>query len=172
VKLSITGRSRNYIFFTSLFIVAISLVITLMVASKQDKVYKENFQQYQHANQLIAQNQYQQAEILLTQLNPAFKNSYQVQYGLAACAAGMGDYDAAVQYMQDAQDAAATLIVNQSFLFTYGKYLFMQGDYHRASLYLLESKKYPTDPQTLLEADRYLQEIRNMGSSGREKSSE
>jgi tetratricopeptide (TPR) repeat protein len=95
------------------------------------------------------------------------QDSYQVLYMMGICSGAAGDYTTAINYLQRTQETRPALLMDPTFLTEYGKYLYLQGDYAKAKLYLLESKKYDTNPAATIEADKYLAQIDTQAKGGR-----
>jgi outer membrane protein assembly factor BamD (BamD/ComL family) len=158
-SITISGTTRKYILVAVLAVTIISLIAAFSVAAEQDKAFRGNYQLYQQANSLMQEEKYAQAQVLLNQLDQNSKDSYQVLYRLGICSGAAGDYTAAVNYLQRVQETRPAILLDQTFLMEYGKYLYLQGEYARAKLYLLESKKYNTNPEATKEAEKYLAQI-------------
>lgn len=161
MDIKLNGMIRNYIYLAVLGLVFTCMIIGLYTAQQQDRNYRENYIVYKQAQALIDQGQYSDAEKKLRNLPPGFADSYQVQFMLGICSAATGDYTGAVAYMQRVKEIRPAMLMDQAFLVNYGYILFQQGDYKLAKLYLLESKKYATDPETTAIADEILQQMAN-----------
>ncbi len=159
MNLTVSGKIRNYIFIVVLGVAVISLIAAFLVAAGQDKAFRDNYQLYQQATSLMKGEKYAQAEVLLTQMDQTSQDSYQVLYMFAMCSGGVGDYSTAINYLQRTQETRPALLMNQTFLMQYGKFLYLQGEYTTAKLYLLESQKYNTNPAAANEADNYQLQI-------------
>jgi tetratricopeptide (TPR) repeat protein len=167
MNISVTSKARNYIFISVLVVIVISLIATFSIAAEQDKAYRDNFMRYQQANQLIKEQKYIQAQKMLTELDENSRKSYQVLYSQATCAANTGDFSSAADFMQKIRETRPALLMNQNYLEQYGVILFQLGEYNRAKLYLLESKKYNTNPEATKEAEKYLAQIDEKEKGGR-----
>ncbi len=163
----INGKTRNYILEAVLVITIISLIAAFSVAAEQDKVFRDNYMLYQQAMSLMQEEKYAQAQALLTQTDQTSQDSYQVLYMFAMCSGATGDYATAINCLQRMQETRPALLMNQTFLMKYGKFLYLQGEYAKAKLYLLESKKYDTNPEATIETEKYLAQIDAKEKGGR-----
>lgn len=159
MNIAISGKTRNHIFIAVLAFVLLCLIIVFSIAGEQNKVNKNNYIHYQQALNLINQKKYGQAQIMLKQLDRNYRQSFQVQQYLGLCALSRGDYTGAARYMNKAQEIRPALLTDQMFLEKYGQLFYMQKEYSRAKIYLLESKKYDKNPELTKEAEKYLAQI-------------
>lgn len=109
----------------------------------------------------MGEGQYDQALQNFKSLDADSQATYQVLYMSAFCESQTGDYAAAASHMQMAQEARPALVQDPKFLQRYGVILFNLGRLEDAFLYLEESLKYPSDPATVEETGKYLDEINN-----------
>ena len=159
MDLNISGKYRNYIFIAILGIIIIVLITEFSVAGQQDKAYGDNYQRYQQTIQLIKEKKYTEAQQVIAQLDKSSQESHQVIYFQAICAANTGDYLSAAEYMQKVREVRPAYLADQKYLVQYGVILFRLGEYERAKLYLLESKKYNNNLDSAKTADDYLMQI-------------
>lgn len=168
MNIAISGNTRNHIFIAVLAVVLLCLITAFSIAGEQDKVNKNNYIHYQQAINLINHKKYGQAEIMLKQLDTNYQQqAFQVQEYLGLCALSRGNYTEAARYMNKAQEIRPALLTDQIFLVKYGELLYMQNEYSRAKIYLLESKKYNKNPDIAKEAEKYLGQI-EIKEKGRE----
>ncbi len=167
MNIEISGKTRNYIFIAILGLAMITFIVGYSLAVAQDKEYKDQYIRYQQATGMMMEGRFAEAQVIFTQLDQGFGDSYQVLYKLGICSGGTGDHIAAINYMHRAQATRPALVTDQEFLVKYGQFAFMQGDYGLAKAYLLESKKYNSSPEATKEAEGYLQEIESQEKSGR-----
>jgi Tfp pilus assembly protein PilF len=165
--ITLSGKTRNYILLAFLVATIISLITAFSVAAEQDKAFSENYKLHQQASSLMSEGKYAQAQVLLTQLDQDSQDNYEVLFWLGICSGIAGDYTTGINYLQRAQEARPALVRKQIFLMGYGKLLYYHGDYARAKLYLLESKKYNDSPEVTKEADECLVQIDKKEKGGR-----
>lgn len=159
VKFKIGDHKRNHIFLAVVGTVLIILIIEFSAAARQNTANKKNYIHYQQAAKLMQQKQFSQAQMVLTQLDNHFKESYQVLFRLGICAEAAGDYATAANYMHKVQQICPALLMDQTFLFQYGQVLYRQGEYNKARLYFIQSQKYKGNSRTSKLAEEYLMQI-------------
>jgi tetratricopeptide (TPR) repeat protein len=167
MNLSFDGKMRNYIFMAILSLAIIIIIMASVVGGRQDRAYRDNYNRYQQASQLIKEQKYAQAQQILSHLDTDSQASYQVLYMQAFCAEKLGDLTAAAQLMQKARETRPAMLREQKYLVEYGIILYKSGDFEQAQLYLQESLKYSQDAATSQTARSYLAEIDKKSKPGR-----
>ncbi|HRY12494.1 MAG TPA: tetratricopeptide repeat protein [Syntrophomonadaceae bacterium] len=157
----LNDRQRNCLFVIILGLVLAVIVYALTAGHRQDQAFRANYHLYQQAIALMSEGQYDQALQNFKSLDANSQATYQVLYMSAFCESQTGDYAAAASHMQMAQEARPALVQDPKFLQRYGVILFNLGRLEDAFLYLEESLKYPSDPATVEETGKYLDEINN-----------
>ncbi len=163
----IPEKYYNSIFLAILVSAVIILIAIYEIGAQQDKAYRENYNLYQQAIQLIGEEKYPQAKEVLAKLDADSQANYNVLYMQAVCAEKSGDLALAAEYLQKVRETRPALLQDQEYLCRYGVVLYQLGEYERARLYLRESLKYPKDAGTTEEANKYLAEIDRKSGGGR-----
>ena len=164
----INGQQRNWLFIIILGLALAVVIYAVGAGHRQDQAFRANYQRYQQAIALMGEGQYNQALQKFQGLDADSQATYQVLYMSAFCESQTGDYGTAALHMQMAQEARPALVQDAKFLQRYGVILFKLGQREDASLYLKESLKYPGDPATVEETEKYLTEIHNGSVRGGE----
>lgn len=168
MMIRINGQQRNCLFVLILGLALVIVIYALVAGHRQDQAFRSNYQLYQQAIALMGEGQYDQALQKFQGLDAHSQATFQVLYMSAFCESQTGDYVAAASHMQMAQEARPALVQDAKFLQRYGIILLHLGNHEGASLYLKESLKYPSDPATVEETEKYLAELNNEAGRGGE----
>ncbi|MEA4924897.1 MAG: hypothetical protein VB084_06235 [Syntrophomonadaceae bacterium] len=154
--------NRNYIFICIIVIAGLLLAISYTAATEQNRGYRQNYNNFAQAIQLMNQQKYAEAQEILNLLDQDSRQTYQALYVQAICSAKTGDYASAAAFMQQVREAHPAFLMDQQYLEQYGEILYRLGDYDRARLYLSESLKYPNNTLLTKSAQNSLTEIEKL----------
>lgn len=163
----LNGRQRNCLFIAILGLTLVLVTSALIAGHRQDQAFRANYQRYQEAVALMGEEKYELALQSFRDLNADSQAAYQVLYMAAYCEYQTGDYATAALHMQMAREARPALLQDPKYLQRYGVILFELGQYEEAALYLKESLKYPSDPATVEDTEKYLAQLSHESGGGR-----
>jgi len=128
--------SRNGIFILYISISLLILIIVYVMGENQNQKYLQDYNSYQEAVKLVANNQNQQAGTILKELVPRYQDSYQINYYYALYLSNIGDNKTAQHYYSNAAKLDPDLLTNPVFLLYYGENLYKCGRTSQAKTYL------------------------------------
>ncbi len=153
--------NRNQVFYIFLLVTALTLIIAYALAEKQNKGYWRDYLAAEEVVKLLANDQNQQAGLILKDLLPRHSDSPQISWYYAIYLANTGQYQNAQDYYNRALELSPDFITNEVFLWRYGENLYHLGQVEEAKQYLEQCSSTSINPEIKKEADQILEKIIN-----------
>jgi tetratricopeptide (TPR) repeat protein len=155
----ITGEIRNRIFYILVAFGIAVIAFGCIKGAEQNRQFQNDFIQYQQAAQLTANNQPEEAVVILKPLIDKYPESSMILYEYGIACYQMKDYASAVKYMAEFIEKRQMILNHKPFLVQYGEMLFHAGELDLSRRYLLAGLIGNGDQQSIATAQELLQEI-------------
>ncbi|NLT20461.1 MAG: hypothetical protein GXY16_05630 [Syntrophomonadaceae bacterium] len=153
--------NRNRVFYIYIIVTLLTLIVIYAQAAQQNKGYWEDYLASEEVVKLLANNENQQAGVILKELLPRHPESYQINWYNAIYLANTGNHQEAQDYYKQALVLMPELINNNVFLWRYGENLYHLGQVELAMTYLQQCSNITTDPEIKNEVDQLLIKIQS-----------
>lgn len=154
--------NRNQIFYIYLLVTLFVLLIISVLAEQQNRDYWQDYTLSENVVKMLANNENQEAGVILQELLPRHPESYQINWYNAICLANNGEYQKAQNYYDQALKLMPALVNDAVFLWRYGENLYNLGQTETARQYLQQcSSNSSTNQEIKKEVDQLLEKINN-----------
>lgn len=137
-----SNNTRNKIALTTFSLLALFLLLAYSRAESQEELYLMDRQLYYSALAAGDQKNYEQAFDYLEETSSSFQSSWLYMYTLGYLQFGSGDFMAADDNLQEAEDIRPAFLTNADYLLIRGSVFISLGEYALASEYLEQAEKY------------------------------
>ncbi|MGE5418095.1 MAG: hypothetical protein ACM3UZ_15255 [Acidobacteriota bacterium] len=159
--ISITGKTRNLIYYIVLVTGFLGLMLAGFQTSLQNSYIDADYQAFAQAKQMLQSNQPDQAQAMLQPLLNKYKNSFEIAFLYAVALDGQKKYKESLKYLDKARQIRPVLQVNQRYLIQYGQILESLGRISEAKVYFQAAVNLNNNPQDTKSARKLLGRLEN-----------
>lgn len=159
MNLTLSGKTRNLIFYVLLCLGVVCFVVTGSLGSRQDTRYTSDYSLFQQGNSMVAQGNYVQAGQILGSLLETHPDSYLLMWQYAFCLSQERKFSEAEQYYTQARLQRPFVLEDPQFLYAAGLNYANLGQFAEARKYLARAQSLSTDKNLSDAAKTLLQQI-------------
>lgn len=133
-------KNYNYLFYILILISILYLIVTVLLSVKQDKVFKDDYQNYIDAESKFKTGKNTEALNSFVGLTEKYPNNYTLLWETAVVYANNGNIKMAKKYFASAKKQHPFIVNDTLFDTQYGSILFDSGEPKEAKKYFIRAQ--------------------------------